>query len=50
MKNQNNRHKVSILQGQNIKRDLLLVPPKESGDENNFWQLDKAVYRLNDAT
>ena len=27
----------------------MLVPPKESGDENKMWKLNKAVYGLNDA-
>ena len=34
---------------QNIKQGLFLVPPKESGDENKMWKLNKAVYGLNDA-
>ena len=49
MENQNNDIKSAFLQGQNIERNLFLVSPKESGDENKLWKLNKAVYRLNDA-
>ena len=38
-----------FLQDQNIVRDLFLVPPKESGDENKLWKLNKALYGLSDA-
>ena len=38
-----------FLQGQNIVRDLFLVPPKESGDENKLSKLNK-LYGLSDAT
>ena len=39
----------AFLLGQNIKQGLFLVPPKESGDENKMWKLNKAVHGLNDA-
>ena len=40
--------KSAFLQGQNIERDLFLVLPKDSDDENKLRKLNKAVYGLND--
>ena len=40
--------KSAFLQGQNIEWDLFLVPPKENGDKNKLWKLNKAVYGIND--
>ena len=42
--------KSAFLQGQNIERDLLLGLPKESDDEYKLRNLNKAAYKLNDAT
>ena len=41
--------KSAFLQGQDIKRDLYLMPPPEAATKN-VWKLKKTIYGLNDAS
>ena len=42
--------KAAFLQGQNLEREVHIVPPKEANEGNNLWLLLKPIYGLNDAS
>ena len=42
--------KADFLQGNEIKREVILKPPKEAGTVGKLWKLKKCVYGLSDAS
>jgi hypothetical protein len=41
--------KSAFLQGQQLSREVFVVPPKEAGHQGYLWRLKKCMYGLNDA-
>ncbi len=41
--------KSAFLQGQQLSREVYVVPPKEAGQQGYLWRLKKCMYGLNDA-
>ena len=42
--------KAAFLQGQQLERDIFLIPPEEVKEDGMIWKLNKAAYGLGDAS